>query len=98
MMRQQPLVIGQDQPTEDDDIEAMLKEQSDAIEERRTEQEAMDVTMTDNEQTPPTRQEITLNTANTAIAAGNFTQQFNTYKRGNNISERPASITGADRQ
>jgi hypothetical protein len=92
------LVIGQDQSTEDDDIEAMFEEQSDAIEERRTEQEAVDVTMTDNEQTPPTRQEITLNTENTAIAAGDFNHQFNTDKRGNNISERPASITGANRQ
>jgi hypothetical protein len=58
----------------------------------------MDVTMTDNEQTPQTRQEIPLNTATTAIAAGAFTHQFNTDKRRNNISERPASITGANRQ
>jgi hypothetical protein len=53
------LVIGQDQSTEDNDTEAMLEEQSDAIEERRTEQEEMDITMTDNEQPPPTRQKIT---------------------------------------
>jgi hypothetical protein len=92
------LVIGQDQSTEEDDIEAMLEEQSDAIEERRTEQEAMDITMADNEQSTPTRQETTLNTANTAIAAGYFNHQFNTDKRRNNISERPASITGANCQ
>jgi hypothetical protein len=76
----------------------MLKEQSDVIQERQTEQEAMDVTMTDNEHPPPMRHEITFNTANTAIAAGDFTHQFNTDKRRNNISERPASITGATRQ
>jgi hypothetical protein len=92
------LVIRQDQSTEDDDIEAMLEEQSDAIEERQTEQEAMDVTMTDNEQPPPIRQEITLTAVNTEIAAGDFTHQFNTDKRRNNISERPASITGANCQ
>jgi hypothetical protein len=57
----------------------MLEEQSGAIEERRTEQEEMEVTMTDNEQPTPTRQEIT-------------------DKKRNNISERPASITGANRQ
>jgi hypothetical protein len=76
----------------------MLEEQLDAIEERQTEQEAMDVTMTDNEQPPPTRHEITLNLVNTAISAGDFNHQFNTDKRRNNISERPASITGANRQ
>jgi hypothetical protein len=58
----------------------------------------MDVTMTNNEQSPPIRQEITLNTVNTAIAAGDFNHQFNTDKRRNNISERPAPITGTNRQ
>jgi hypothetical protein len=80
------LVIGQDQSTEDDDIKAILEEQSDAIEERPTEQEAMDVIMTDNKQPPPIRQEITLNAVN--IAAGDFTYQFNTDKRRNNISKK----------
>jgi hypothetical protein len=44
-------VIGTDPSTEEDDIDAMLEEQSDAIEEIRTEQEeTMDVSMTDNDE------------------------------------------------
>jgi hypothetical protein len=44
------LVVGTDLSTEEDDIDAMLEEQLDALEEIRTEQEE-DVTMKDNDQT-----------------------------------------------
>jgi hypothetical protein len=44
-------VIGTDPSTEEDDIDAILEEQSDAIEEIKTKQEeVVDVTMTDNEE------------------------------------------------
>jgi hypothetical protein len=92
------LVTGPDQSTEEDNINAMLEEQSDAIEERQTEQEAMDVTMTDNEQTTPNQQETTISKVTPAIAARDFNHQFNTDKRRNNKSRSTAPITGANRQ
>jgi pyrroline-5-carboxylate reductase len=81
----------------------MLEEQSDAMEEIRTEQEeAMDITMTDNEETtaPPQQkqQEVTTKGTTTAMAARDFEQQFNrnfflTEQKGSN-----APAIGANRQ
>jgi len=94
------LVIGTDTSTEEDDIDAMLEEQSNALEEIRTEQEE-DVTMIDNEQAPSSVQQQQQTTitgkVTTAIAAGDFDHQFNMNK---NTKDRTniASEPGANRQ
>jgi cell shape-determining protein MreC len=96
------LVIGTIQSTEEDDIDAMLEEQSEALEEIRAEQgEEMDVTMTDNEQTTTNKQQQQKQTTNTgkvttALAAGDFEQQFNMKRQDKTGSSAP--ITGANRQ
>jgi hypothetical protein len=91
-------LLGTDLSIEEDDIDAMLEEQLDAMEEIRTEQEeAMDVTMTDNAETtePPQQkqQEVTTNGATTAMAAGDFEQQFNRNKKGNEQKGSNESLT-----
>jgi hypothetical protein len=99
MMRQQQrlrrTVIGTDPSIEEDDIDAMLEEQSDDMEEIRTEQaEEMDVTMTDNvgttsnqqQQQQQQQQEVTTSKVTTAIAAGDFEHQFNTNTKKPKIS------------
>jgi hypothetical protein len=67
----------------------MLEDQEDAIEEIRTEEEeTMDVTMADEEQTPTNglqkQQETLPNTNSTAMAEGDFDPQFSTTTKGSN--------------
>jgi hypothetical protein len=75
-------MLGTDPSTEEDDVDAMLEEQSDAIEEIRTEQEEInDTKMTDNDydttnQSQQEQHETTTNRITTAIAEGDFTHQF----------------------
>jgi hypothetical protein len=96
-------MLGTDPSTEEDDVDAMLEEQSDAIEEIRTEQEEInDTKMTDidyniSNQNQQEQQEMTTNRITTAIADGDFSHQF---------SDNPKSIdtinnntpTGVNRQ
>jgi hypothetical protein len=80
----------------------MLEEQSDAIEEIRIEQEeVMDITMTDNNESTPKQQqhnELTMRGVPTALVAGDFDHQFNINKKR---AEKPGSSApsiGANRQ
>jgi hypothetical protein len=96
-------VIGAEQSIEEDDIDAMLEEQSDAMEEIRTEQEeAMDITMTDNEETtaPPQQKqrEVTTKGTTTAMAAGDFEKQFNRKKKATEQKGSNVPAIGANRQ
>jgi hypothetical protein len=96
-------VNGTEPSIEEDDIDAMLEEQSDAMEEIQTEQEeAMDITMTDNEETtaPPQQkqQEVTTKGTTTAMAAGDFEQQFNRKKKATKQKGSNAPAIGANRQ
>jgi hypothetical protein len=92
-------MIGTDPSTEEDDIDAMLEEQTDAIDELRNEQEgAMDVTMADNNETAPIQQETTTRRITTVIAEGDFEQQFNINKKSNVQREGNVPIIGANRQ
>jgi hypothetical protein len=96
-------VIGTELSIEEDDIDAMLEEQSDAMEEIQTEQEeAMDITMTDNEETTATpqqkQQEVTTKGTTTAMAAGDFEQQFNRKKKATEQKGSNAPAIGANRQ
>jgi hypothetical protein len=96
-------IIGTDLSIEEDNIDAMLEEQSDAMEEIRTKQEeAMDVTMTDNaEATAPPQQkqqEVTTNGTTTSMAAGDFEQQFNRNKKGNKQKGSNTPVIGANCQ
>jgi hypothetical protein len=82
-------MLGTEPSTEEDDVDAMLEEQSDAIEEIRTEQEEInDTKMTDIDYNPSNQnqqeqQEMTTNRNTTTIAAGDFSHQF---------SDNPKSI------
>jgi hypothetical protein len=93
-------MIGADLSTEEDDIDAMLEDQSDAIiEEIQIEQEEInDTTMTDKDHNTTNQQhKEQQETTTAAIAEGDFSHQFGdktkfTDKINNNTS------TGVNRQ
>jgi transcriptional regulator with PAS, ATPase and Fis domain len=93
------LAVGTDQSTDEDNIDAMLEEQSDALEEISKEQEE-DVTMVDNELTTTNKQQqqqaITTNNNATVLAAGDFEQQFSMKKRTDKKGN--SAPTGANSQ
>ena len=97
-------VIGTDTYTEEDDIDAMLDEQSDAMEEIRTEQaEEMDVTMTDSNVETTTKQqqqqqEATTRKVTTAVTTEDLEHQFNTNMKRTDKPGSKAPIIGANRQ
>jgi hypothetical protein len=81
----------------------MLEEQEDAIEEIRTEEEeTMDVTMADEEQTPTNglqkQQETLPNTNSAAMAEGDFDHQFSTTTKGSDKLGNNTPETGVNRQ
>jgi hypothetical protein len=99
------LVLGTDQSTQEDNIDAMLEEQSDAIEEIQVQQQQeKDVIMTDNNrsttnQRQQQQQQITTKSkVTTAIAAGDFNHQFNMNKSRNDKIGSNAPILGVNRQ
>jgi hypothetical protein len=91
-------------PTRDeDDIDAMLEEQSEAIDEERKEQEEIDgTTMTDKDhntiiQQQQEQQETSTTKITAAIAEGDFSHQFSkNTKRIENINN--SIPTGVNRQ
>jgi hypothetical protein len=96
-------IIGTDPSTEEDDIDAMLEEQTDAIDELRTEQEgAMEVTMADNDETTSNQQQqqqdSTTTRITTVIAEGDFDHQFNINKKSTVQKGGSVPIIGANHQ
>jgi hypothetical protein len=96
-------VVNESNTREEDDIEAMIEEQSEAMEEIRAEQEEIDTTMTDTDQNATNRQqheqheETTTNRITAAIAEGDFRHQFRNEPKSIETNENSTPI-GVNRQ
>jgi hypothetical protein len=98
-------VVNEPQQKEnEDDIDAMLEEQSDTIEEIQTEQDEInDITMEDKDQNTATQQqqiqqEKITNRITAAITEGDFTHQFRDKTKNIDTINNNSTPAGVQRQ